>query len=593
MPRLLFLLITFNCIIYSQFITQFEKSRGQKTGRLHEVYEFISNMATKHPAANMLDLGKSQQQRPLQALIIDKDGYVQARSIRSRGRLIVFIQACIHAGEVCGKDAGILLFRDLLEQGDRAGWLRHLSFVFLPVFNVDGHERFSPYNRINQNGPEAMGWRVTADNHNLNRDFSKADTPEMQAWLAFYHAWLPEFFFDIHSTNGADYQYPLTYALESHGNMSPQLSRWQLENFEKPLLEALQKREIPAIRYVYLRQRNDVSSGIVNWVAPPRFSQGYTALLNRPGILVETHMLKPYPQRVAVTRALLEESFTLLASQWQELSSAIKEADAAMMEAEFRQQRYPLKWRIRGDSIMISFKGIAQKDITSPLTGSIYPTYTGRAIDMRIPYFEQQEITAACRVPLAYVVPVEWREIISRLQMHGITMQTLPKEYRANVTSYAFSQVTFAQQPYEGRFRPQFSHTQKQREQLFAAGSVVIPTAQLRGKLAMHLLEPDGPDSFIAWGFFNAIFERKEYAEAYVMEPLARDMLSEDPQLAREFAKAKAENPAAFNDQRSILNWFYRRTPYYDERHNQYPIALIFDAPTFADLNEQLHPEQP
>ena len=206
--------------------TFYEMSGYKATPRYAETVEYCVRLAAVSPQIHYTAFGISPQGRPLPLLILDKEGRKTAEEVRGSDNVVFLIQAGIHSGEIDGKDAGLMLVRDIAVSGRLPHLLDHVTILFIPIFNVDGHERFGAYNRANQNGPEEMGWRVTAQNLNLNRDYLKADTPEMQSWLKLYNRWLPEFFADCHVTDGADYQYVLTYKIEQHGILDRRIIRW-------------------------------------------------------------------------------------------------------------------------------------------------------------------------------------------------------------------------------------------------------------------------------------------------------------------------------------------------------------------------------
>lgn len=206
--------------------TYYEKSGFLETPRYDETINFCERLDQASTQINFKSIGKSPQGRDIPLLIIDKDGLTDPGLIRNKGRVIVLLQSCIHPGEPEGKDATLMFIRDLIIDKKNKSLLDKVSLLVIPIFNVDGHERFNAFNRINQNGPKEMGWRTNALNLNLNRDFLKADAPEMQHWLKMYNTWLPDFFVDIHTTDGADYQYELTYDIEKQGLLDSGLSRW-------------------------------------------------------------------------------------------------------------------------------------------------------------------------------------------------------------------------------------------------------------------------------------------------------------------------------------------------------------------------------
>lgn len=577
-----------------QWLTWFEQSDGRLTPRFDQTMDYCRNLAEAFPQVHFTSFGKSPQGRDLPLLIVDRDGLADPEAIRDAGRLILLIQACIHPGESDGKDAGLMLLRDLVKRdegrrtkeevndsGDREAktynLLDNVSLLFIPIFNVDGHERFGPYNRINQNGPEEMGWRVTSTNLNLNRDFLKADAPEMKAWLNLFNRWDPDFFIDIHTTDGADYQYVLTYMMETLGEMDPGLTRWCDSVFLPAWTRSMESAGYPVFPYVEFRRWHDPKSGLVRNVAPPMLSQGYVALRNRPGLLIETHMLKPYKQRVEATFQCLVSALEILNAGSGELKRLNKDADLFLLSPQFRERPFPLQFTTSAaDSVMVPFKGVKYDTVRSDITGGIWFKYSSIPETFNIPLFDSTVVTEAVRVPYAYVVPAEWQEVISLVELHGIRIRKLAGDTSILVTSYRFSNPRWQPTPFEGRHPlTGFGFSVFTEQRLFPAGSVLIETAQPAARVILHLLEPKGNGSLLSWGFFDAVFEQKEYFEMYVMEPLAQRMLEEDPDLRKAFRERKAADSNWIRNPWQVMNWFLDFTPYADKRKLVYPVARI------------------
>lgn len=564
----------------SSWLTYYEKSGFRETPRYEETMRYLRKLDDYSGKISYFEFGRSAQGRALMAVVYDKDGLRSADEIRGAGRSILFVQACIHPGESEGKDAMLMLLRDWVVDGKNEKLFDKTSILFVPIFNADGHERFSPYSRINQNGPQEMGWRTTANNLNLNRDHTKADAPEMQAWLQMYHQWQPEFFIDTHTSNGADYQYVITYVLETGGQMDAALTEWQKNNYLKPLETKMAKAGFPLFPYVSFRRWHDPRSGLVGGVAGPMFSQGYTALRNRPGLLVETHMLKPYKDRVDATAKIIVSTLEILHNEGPSLQKMIRAADQYVASAKFRDQPFPLRYSVdMNDSIMVPFKGVAYDVIKSDLTGGDWFVYDNSRPQLyQLPFFNTSKAIAEVRLPEAYIIPKEWSEVIFRCQLHGIEMYSLPDDALLDVEMYHFKSFEFARTPYEGRHRvSRMDFEMRESQQVFPAGSFIIPMNQPLARLIPYLLEPNGSGSFLEWGFFNIIFEQKEYAESYVMEPLARQMLDSIPGLREEFESKKENDPNFAANSWQQLNWFYSRTPWWDNQYLKYPIARIVD----------------
>ncbi|MFH2056716.1 MAG: M14 family metallopeptidase, partial [bacterium] len=475
-----------------------------------------------------------------------------------------------------GKDAGLTLLRDITVNGKYADLLDHVVVLFLPIFNVDGHERFGPYNRANQNGPTEMGWRTTAQNLNLNRDFLKADAPEMRAWLEMFNFWLPDLLVDIHASDGADYQYVITYALETNTNVAPPLATWSADIFEPALRKEMTALGFPFVRYIVPKEGNDVTSGLMTWTATPRFSNGYGAIQNRPFLLIETHMLKDYRTRVNSVYALFDVLLNYCNANFVEIQEVVSDADR-FTAAELPDSWLPLSYRPGPDSTPVEFLGVDFQFQPSEITGADLVVWGTQPMTYQVPAFYQNLPTDSVLVPHAYLVPREWQEQLEVLQLHGVDLEYLAEPTEVEVESYRFTSAEWEAEPYESHHRVSVEYEPFRERRNFPAGTAVVLLNQRTNRVAVHLLEPKAPDSFVRWGFFDAIFERKEYIEDYVMEPLARQMLAEDSTLQAEF-QARLDSDSAFAaSPEARLDFFYERTPYYDQMLNLYPVGRILD----------------
>ena len=565
--------------------TLYEKSGKKDTPRYEETIGFCQKMDEASSLITLTTFGKSARGKDLPLLIIDSQGLTDPDSIRNSGKAIVLIQACIHPGESEGKDAGLMLVRDMVFgnpssiQNPISELLNHVSILFIPIFNVDGHERFGPYNRINQNGPREMGWRVTATNLNLNRDYLKADTPEMQAWLKMFSRWMPDFFIDTHTTDGADYQYQLTYSMDIFGDMDKGLSQWSRDVFLKDMTAGMESAGIPVFPYIEFRDWHNPKSGLETAVSPPMLSQAYTSLRNRPGLLIETHMLKPYDQRVTATYQCLKISLGIIDRENKNLARLIEKADGWSSGKNFRKTDFPLQFKtLTNDSTMVTFLGIAYDEIKSDITGETWFKYGTKKTTFLLPYFEKTEPVKVTKLPEAYIVPAEWKTVIERLIFHGIHYYKLQRDTAFSTEGYRFTDAKWQPNPYEGRHQmTNIAYEEFSQVRNFPAGSAIVVMDQPCSRIITHILEPDGNGSFLSWGFFDAVFEQKEYSEHYVMEPLARKMLDDDTVIKAAFIKKMEEDQAFSKNPNAILNWFFSKTPYWDKNKNLYPVAKIYD----------------
>jgi hypothetical protein len=561
--------------------TRAERTHYGQTGRYEETVDFCRRLATASPCAHYTSFGHSAEGRELPLLILSREQAFTPDAAGAGGKLVVLLQSCIHPGECAGKDASLELARDILITGTHKDLLDEVNLLIMPIFNPDGHERFSPYSRINQNGPKAMGWRVTSTNLNLNRDYTKADTVEMRAWLRTWVAWQPDLLFDNHTTNGSDHQYVLLYSATIGQLTAEPIAAWLTDTLLPSILPPLEAAGHQPFPYGGPRDRKDLSQGIGAYSAySPRFSTGYSAICNRPSILVEVHALKTYEQRVRATYDIMLEALAKLNRRPETLREAIRAADeqtirdrgAYCADGEVVLQLTP------GDQAEpVIYRGVEFHVRTSEITGGEVIDYFDTPIDVETKLYNQTLIEKTVAPPVAYLVPPQWVEAIDRLELHGVEFFRLRQAEQLGVESYRFEEVTFAARPYEGRFAPSYTTVFTYETREFVAGTVVVPLTQKRAKVAVHLLEPEAPDSLVAWGFFNAIFEQKEYAEDHVMEPIARRMLEEDPELKREFEEKLRTDEEFAKSPGARLDFFYRRSPYWDKSLNVYPVARLTD----------------
>lgn len=556
-----------------------EKTDYRETPRYDETIAYSRKLAGASPLLRFKSFGQSGEGRELPLLIAATGNTFTPQAARNAGKAIIMIQACIHAGESDGKDAGFALLRDIAITKTVPGMLDRVVVLFIPIYNTDGHERFGPFNRINQNGPAEMGWRATSANLNLNRDYMKADAPETRAWLKLWTEWNPDLLVDCHVTDGADFQYNITYIYEHHEHAPAPVLAWMREAFDQRIFPATESKGNLLAQYMTFRDNRDLMKGIDGFVMPPRFSTGYTTIRNRPGITIETHMLKGYRNRVRGTYDLLRFTLEEVNRNPEKLLRAVRQADEETVKAGNSynpQRRYPLQIQLTDKPKLVQFKGVESSTEQSDVSGAMRVVFGTKPVELTIPFYDESRVAAAVAPPLYYIVPPQWKEVISVLAAHGLRLQRLSAPATIDVESYRFGNVKFAPAPFEGRIMPgELTKVLVRERRTFPAGSVVVPVAQPAGNVAVHLLEPDGPDSFIAWGFFNVIFEQKEYGEDYVLEKLAREMLAKDENLRREFEQRVATDPKFAASPTERLNFFYERSPYWDKQVNLYPVGRV------------------
>ncbi|MFZ5948923.1 MAG: M14 family metallopeptidase [Stygiobacter sp.] len=559
----------------NEWVTYFEKSNFLSTPNYDETIKYFKTLERNSPFIKLIPFGKTAQERTLYICVVSKEKAFTPAKAKKINKPIILIQNGIHSGEIEGKDASMILLREILITKEKFNLIDNVTLLIIPVFNADGHERRSPFNRINQNGPTEMGWRTTAQNYNLNRDYMKADSPEIQSWLKLFNQWLPDFFVDSHTTDGADYQYTITYGIEKYRNLPPKSAQFVKEKFIPFNNKRTEDKGFLIAPYVSYKGRN-FESGIVDYSATPRFSTGYTAIQNRIGLLIETHMLKPYKDRVFATKAMFENVIEFCSQYKNELIKLNQEGDRFVVEHYFINNNYfPLSFDVSEKSKPFLYKGIEAKEEDSWITGKKVIRYTGKPFEKIIPFYDDNFVKDSVKVPIGYIIPVEYKEIVNRIKLHGIEVKRLNEEKNFIVEKYKFNNVKFSTSSFENHFQPTYDYEIFRDTIKSKKGDYFIRTNQRTLGVIVHLLEPKGPDSFLRWGFFNSIFEPKEYFEEYSMEPIAQKMVVDNPKLKEEFENYVNSDPKIKENPRRRLNFFYERSPYFDNQLNIYPTLRV------------------
>jgi hypothetical protein len=573
------------------WITPTEKSGFETTPDYQATESWLKKLDSASPLLHLVSIGKSVEGREIWMVIASVEKDITPKALIKSPKPLFLAQAGIHAGEIDGKDAGMMLLRDIA-MGGKKSFIEKVNFLFIPILNVDGHERSSQFSRPNQRGPGYQGWRSNAQNLNLNRDFTKLDTKELRSVLKVINDYDPVLYMDIHVSDGADYQYDITYGGYGKQGYSPNIQNWLETSYKTATNKDLsQNGHLPGPLIFSLNDR-DFSKGIITETGGPRFSDRYGDLRHLATILVENHSLKPFKQRVLGTYILLESSLKILSEKGEELRQ-VSDKDKAGRWADI-----PLSWKVSQfntksesgnkaktdsqtnvaapDSIVLA--AISSEIRRSPITQSDYVEWLGQPVSIKVPHYQSTEPADFVSRPKGYWVPASCDLVIERLKAHGIKMETITQAKEEEVEMYRITEYVFGGEknnpkPFQGRMLVKGKTRSEKRNQVFPKGSVFITTDQPLGDLAIILLEPASGNSFFSWGFFHSIFERTEYIEPYVMEPMAKKMLEDSPELRKEFEDKKASDTAFANNPNAILSWFYSKTQFYDDRFLLYPVG--------------------
>jgi hypothetical protein len=531
-------------------------------------------------------LGLSEQNDTIAALIIFKDKANNPTEIAKQNKVTLMIQAGIHAGEPDGIDGGFMLIRSLLSNPRYMNLLNNVTIIFIPAFNVDGLKLLSPYHRINQNGPELQGWRANAHNLNLNRDYLKASSIEMKNWLKFYYYWNPDFFIDCHTTDGADYQYVMTFDMQLPSFVSTDFNNFFEHNFITYFIDEMDNNGFLSTQYVAFRDWFSPESGLTASIYSPILSHGYPLLNNKPALLLETHMLKSYKQRVMATHQALLIVLEWLSNNKNLLKNLLLNEDNYSISMSKPNKTFPITYKLTEHQNKKILKGYEYHKAISPVTGISYYTYDNtKPMEVALDFWDSIEVKTNVVLPYGYLLGPEWEHLIEILELHQVTSYTLSEISKIKVQYYYLTKLKFDNAIFEGTFSPIFSYQLRDTFIDLPRGSYFIPINQKAWKSLVYLLEPESTVGFMQMGYFNSMFERKEYGEIYVLDTLAQNMLN-DKNIADAFREKKLKEPEFANDPWAQLMWFFDNSPWKDQRMRTIPVFKVMDKENYQKVNE-------
>ncbi len=563
-------------------ITTGEKSDWNETAPYAECLEISRRLEKASRFVKVVDIGTTPEGRTMIALIVSKDRAFTPEAAARTGKAIVMIQGGIHAGEIEGKDSELMLVRDMTVNKRYAAWLDQTIFVIIPVFNVDGHENFSPYHRPSQNGPKSTGLRATAQRVNLNRDYIKGDTPEMRAWLRVFNTWNPDFLIDNHVTDGSDMQYDVTWDMARNQDIAEPAGAWVREKFVPELNKRMEADGHLVAPYGALRNASGKREFFME-VFSPRYSHLYSAVQNRPSLLVETHSLKTAKTRAWANYDIMRHSIDTILLDVNALKTAVREADRNMMARAGDRSAPPvyLAGKVSTESRPLLYHALKNAPFASEITGSRVSRYTGEKDDLDTVIHDKIDTTTEAQMPLGYIIPAAWKDLADVLALHGVEIEKIAKPLDREFETYRFSNTKYAATSFEGRVMLNFDVRLVKEHVAIPAQSYWVPLKQRRARLIFSMLEPAAPDSLAKWGFCDAVFEgggpRSVDAGDYLSEPIARRMMADSPELRNEFEAKLAADAAFAADPKARLAWWFARSKYEPGDTGRYPVVRVWD----------------
>ena len=553
--------------------TVFEQRNGNQTATYAETITYYKMLSEKFPTISLEEIGDTDSSIPLHVVTFYSGGKLQLKDIQKTDKITLLINNGIHPGEPDGIDASMLLLRDLAEGKLGKEKYKELIVCVIPVYNIGGSLNRNSTSRVNQNGPESYGFRGNARNFDLNRDFIKTDTKNALTFTRIYHLVQPDVFIDNHVSDGADYQYVLTHLFTQHNKLGGTLGSYLNKTMKPWLEEDLLKKKYDITPYVNVFNTTP-DKGFSQFFDSPRYSTGYAGLFGTLGLMVETHMLKPYKDRVAGTYALMHSMLDFTAEKDAEIRKLREDA----LLAQKALTNYPLSWKPDTTKYeIINFKGYEGSYIKSEVTSLNRLKYDhNKPYTKPVKHYNQFVPGKSIKIPAAYIIPQGWWPVIERLDLNQIQYTVFNTDTVLEVEVYKIKSYKSVNTPYEGHqlhYNTQVEVSTGKKQ--FRKGDLLVPTDQPGMRYLMETLEPEAKDSFFNWNFFDAILENKEYFSPYAFEELAEKILQDDPALKKELEEKRARDPEFNSNGYAQLDFIYKHSKYLESAYMEYPVYRI------------------
>ncbi len=558
--------------VSKEFPTPFETSNGMETATYDQVIDFYIKLAKEFPEINIQTIGQTDFGKPLHIVTFNTDGNFNFKKIKEE-KTVLLINNGIHPGESDGIDATMLLYRDLASRKIEPP--KKTILVTIPIYNIGGSFNRNTSTRANQNGPVSYGFRGNARNYDLNRDFIKSDTKNARTFAEIYHLVQPDIFIDNHVSNGADYQYTLTHLFTQHNKLDGELGRYVHDKLMPALKDSLAMDLWDITPYVNVFNRPP-ETGFRQFMDHPRYSTGYTTLWSTIGMMVETHMLKPYKERVYGTYLLMKKMIGIA----EEDGKHIRDLRRNVLKQYVSRDHYPITWEVDTTrSSILSFKGFKADTIISEITGGSRLKYNrNEPFTKDVVYQDYFIATDSVKIPEAYIIGKQWTTVLELLRLNKIAVTAIKKDTTINVETYRIEDYKTVQNPYEGHYLHYNTQVLSSRSlENIQAGDFLVKTDQAGFRYLLETLEPEAVDSFFNWNFFDTVLQQKEGFSPYVFEDTAIRILENDTILKAEFILKKETEKEFAENWYAQLDWLFKRSEHYEKAHNRYPIYRILE----------------
>lgn len=568
---LLLLLIVAQFSFAQNIPTKFEQSKSTQTPTYFEIVEWWQKLDAQSGKVKMLTMGMTDAGYPLHLVVVSNNGDYNFENIRKNNKRILLINNGIHPGEPDGVDASMLLVRDIVTGKYKIP--DNIVLAFIPIYNIGGCLNRSNNYRVDQDGPEEFGFRGNSQNLDLNRDFIKCDSKDARAFTEIFHLTDPDVFVDNHVSNGADYQHVMTLLTTQHNKLGGVMGEFLSKEFEPALYASMKQKGYDLIPYV--NSFGDTpENGWPEYWDGPRYASGFAALWHTFSFVPETHMLKPYDQRVKGTYTLMQTFIEFTAKNSEQIKTLRNQTKKSVQTAT----EFPTNWSLdRTFFKEVLYKGYAAGRKPSEVSGLPRLYYDrSKPFEKTIKIFNQFNVTNKISKPKAYIIPQGWWKVIDLLKLNKVQMSQLKKDSMIEVEVYKIEDYKTAPRQYEmHHLNSEVKTSSSLQKILFKKGDWYIPMNQVANRFLIETLEPQAEDSYFAWNYFDAILGQKEGYSAYVFEDIAADYVKKNPDLKLKLEQRRASDTAFANNGRAQLNFVYQNSPWYEPAHMRYPIFRV------------------
>ena len=554
-------------------LTVFENSKGKKTATYFEVIQYYKQLAKKSTLLKVEEKGLTDAGYPLHLIMISNDKKFDPATWHKQNKVVLMINNGIHPGEPDGIDASMMFVRDIIDK--KISLPDNVAIGLIPVYNIGGALNRNSFSRVNQDGPESYGFRGNAENLDLNRDFTKCDSKNARSFAEIFHYLNPDVLVDTHVSDGADYQHTMSLISTQYNKLGPLLGEWVKNVFDPALYVGMKEKKWDMVRYVNVED-NDPSTGFSQFYDNPRYSSGFAALFNTISYMPETHMLKPYKDRVKSTYDLLITFLEKCSAHSKELINTRKKA----VQNTISQRDFPLSWKLDTSSFTkIPFMGYEATKKTSEVSGMPVLFYDkNKPFSKDVKYFDTFNPENVVTKPASYIVPQGWWKVIDILKLNKVKMSRLKADTMMEVSVSRITGNKPMPVAYESHHKNTKVETESSQQKIqFLKGDYVINCNQSANKYIVEMLEPTGDDSFFSWNFFDAIFQQKEGYSDYRWNAIAEDYLNKNPDVRKKLEDKKQTDPGFAKSNGAQLNFVYKNSPWYEPAHMRYPVYKIME----------------